>query len=286
MISKKILAFGAISAVAAAAPLVAGHSWNNYHWERDANAISPPVVDFTTGEWAQSNRVQQAVNDWNQSMYINSPYVRGSGSNTACPIVGGEIHVCNHTYGDIGWVGIASISVSRGRNPHITGGVSKMNDTYYAVPFYDNDVWRQLVMCQEIGHDYGLGHQNEDFRTNTTDSCMEYTRTPTAIDKTADAHDYQQLQTIYTHSHGGDGGGGGEGGKGKPKKFDVGNRPADWGTPIGRDAQGRANLYKRSEASFDIITHVTWAIGEGPDHHDDHTEGHNGPRQHSGNLHF
>ncbi|NNE49015.1 MAG: hypothetical protein HKN38_02290 [Altererythrobacter sp.] len=287
MISKKNLTLAAVSAALLATPVIAGHSWNNYHWERTSNEITVPVVDFTTGEWAQSNRVQQAVNDWNQSEYIDSPYVRGSGSNTACPIVGGEIHVCNDTYGDTGWVGIASISASRGRNPHITGGVSKMNDTYYALPQYDNDVWRQLVMCQEIGHDYGLGHQNENFNTNSTDSCMEYTSTPTAIDKTPDAHDYEQLRTIYAHSHGGDGGGGGGngGGRGKPKKFDVGNRPSDWGTPIGRDAQGRPNLYKRSTASFDIYTHVTWAIGEGPDGHHDHDE-HNGPRQHSGDRRF
>lgn len=288
MISKRMLAVGAISAVALAAPVVANHSWSNYHWERTANEISPPVVDFTTGEWRTSNRVEQAVNDWNQSDYINSSYSRGSGSNTACPIVAGEIHVCNDTYGDTGWVGIASISATRGRTTHIIGGVSKMNDTYYALPDYDNDVWRQLVMCQEIGHDYGLGHQNENFSTNVTDSCMEYQGEPNSLDKTPDQHDYDQLASIYAHSHGGgdDGGTGGPGGGkggGKPKKFDVGNTPADWGTPIGRDAQGRPNLYKRSMASFDVITHVTWAIGEGPDGHHDHEEG---PRQHKGDHHF
>ncbi|MDA0819399.1 MAG: hypothetical protein O3C52_02420 [Proteobacteria bacterium] len=150
-----------------------------------------------------------------------------------------------------------------------------MNNTYYARPYYDNDVWRQMVMSQEISHDYGLGHQNENFSTNVTDPCIEYTSTPTAIDKTPDQHDYDQLTSIYADSRGGgdDGGNGGPGGGkggGKPKKFDVGKTPADWGTPIGRDARGRPNLYKRSMASFDVITHVTWVIGEGPDGHHDH----------------
>nr|WP_298897742.1 hypothetical protein [uncultured Altererythrobacter sp.] len=288
MISKKHLTLAAASAAVLATPVIAGHSWSNYHWERTTNEISPPVVDFTTGEWAQSNRVQQAVNDWNRSAYINSDYVRGQGNNTACPIVAGEIHVCNDDYGNTGWVGIASISATRGRTTHIIGGVSKMNDYFYAMPYYDNDIWRQLVMCQEIGHDYGLGHQNENFNSHETDSCMEYTSTPDAADKTLNQHDLDQLASIYAHSHGGGDGGGGSGnggGKGKPKKFDVGNRPADWGTPIGRDAQGRANLFKRSEASFDVITHVTWAIGEGPDGDHDHGE-HEGPRQHSGDRRF
>lgn len=286
MITKRHLALAAVSAVVLATPVVANHSWASYHWERTTPEIAVPIVDFTTGEWAQSNRVQTAVSDWNQSEYINSPYMRGSATNTACPIVSGEIHVCNDEYGDTGWVGIASITTTRGRTTHITGGVSKMNDTYFALPQYDNDVWRQLVMCQEIGHDYGLGHQNESFSTNTTDSCMEYTSTPTAIDKTPDQHDYYQLANVYAHSHGGGNGGGPGKGRGKPKKFDVGNRPADWGTPIGRDAQGRPNLYKRSEASFDVITHVTWAIGEGPDGDHDHTEDNKGPRQHSGDRRF
>ncbi len=287
MIIKKVLLIGTVSVTAWAAPVLASHSWSNYHWERTVNEISPTVVDFTTGEWERSNRVELAVNDWNRSQYINSKYERGQGTNTSCPIPAGEIHVCNDDYGNTGWVGIASISATRGRTTHIIGGVSKMNDYYYAMPFYDNPLWRQLVMCQEIGHDYGLGHQNENFKSHETDSCMECTDTPDDFDMTLNQHDLDQLATIYAHSHGSDdGGGGGPGGGkggGKPKNFDVGNTPADWGTPIGRDAQGRPNLYKRSMASFDVITHVTWAIGEGPDGHHDHEEG---PRQHKGDHHF
>lgn len=276
-----------------AAPGMASHSWASYHWERaGTNEVTVPVVDFTTGEWASSNRAQIAVNDWNFSDYIESPYRKGTGSNTACPIVSGEIHVCNDNYGNTGWLGIASISATRGRTKHIIGGVTKLNDYFYDDPDsgYDNDIWRQLVMCQEIGHDYGLGHQNEDFSTNLTDSCMEYTSTPTAIDMTPDAHDWEQLAVIYAHSHSGDDSGGPGGGRGngggKGKKLgQSGTGPADWGRAIGFDAQGRPNRYVRSMNSYDIITHVTWAIGEGTgDGH--HHEDERGPRRHSGERHF
>ncbi len=51
-------------------------------------------------------------------------------------------------------------------------------------------------MCQEIGHDFGLDHQDEsgaDFNT-----CMDYSN---ALDNPSpNAHDYEQLETIY-NSH-------------------------------------------------------------------------------------
>lgn len=285
-----------ISAVLAA-PVLANHSSSTYHWVRTSNEITVPVIDNTTGIWAQCNHTGIAVADWNVSPYIEAPLVRGN-ADPACAIVRDEINVCNDDYGSVGWLGLARITISSG---HITGGATLLNDYYFNQDRYNNDTWRQLVTCQEIGHDYGLGHQNENFSTDVTTSCMEYT-SQTAGNEGPDAHDYEQLALIYAHSEGGDTGDGGGGGKpgkgggngggggngnGRGKKLSLsGTGPADWGTPIGRDAQGRPNIYRRSEASFDVITHVTWAIGEGPDHHDDHTEGHNGPRQHSGDLHF
>ena len=54
------------------------------------------------------------------------------------------------------------------------------------------------MTCQEIGHDYGLGHQDEDFSTDATSSCMEYTSIP-AGNEHPDAHDYNQLLSVYNH---------------------------------------------------------------------------------------
>jgi hypothetical protein len=50
-------------------------------------------------------------------------------------------------------------------------------------------------MCQEVGHDFGLGHQDESGADLGT--CMDYA---TALDNQhPDAHDYEQLELIYAH---------------------------------------------------------------------------------------
>lgn len=95
---------------------------------------------------------------------------------------------------------------------------------------------------------------------------MEYTSQP-AGNEGPDAHDYEQLAQIYAHSEGGDTGGNG-GGKGK--KFGLGNTPKDWGRPTDYDGDGRPNVFVREMDGALVVTHVTWAIGEGPqggDHH-------------------
>lgn len=266
----------ALTISAVAIPASANHKWNRYHWETATGTVEVPVIDHTDSKW--TGRVADAVNDWNDPKVvlgnsttapdvINATYV-GAGYDAACNHVLHEIHVCNDAYGDVGWLGIASISIGVGR--HIVAGSTKLNDTYFdGYPFYNTDVWRQLVTCQEIGHDFGLGHQNENFSTNLTDSCMEYTNTPTAIDKTPDFHDYEMLGEIYAHDATTDGGGtgpgkGGNGGGKKPLGISPGNSPADWGTPVQRDARGNPSVYMRNEGGLLVVTHVTWAIGEGP----------------------
>ena len=69
-----------------------------------------------------------------------------------------------------------------------------MNDSYFSSPSY-NETARQHVMCQEIGHDFGLTHQDESGADLNT--CMDYA---TALDNPSpNQHDYDQLQTIYQH---------------------------------------------------------------------------------------
>ena len=260
----KFAVLAAAAGVAAiAAPAVANHAWSNYHWERTGDEVTVTVYDSTTGQWPA--RVARAVNDWNQSTVIQSPLARGN-SDSSCPIVAGEINVCNGDYGDNGWLGIASITATRGKTTHITGGTTKLNDFYFNLPQYSDESWKQLVTCQEIGHDYGLGHQNENFNTDLTTSCMEYTSQPSG-NEGPDSHDYEMLLDIYAHSDGGTTSGPG-GGKGGPKKFDVGNFPANWGRAVAFDASGRPNVFEQIVGNQVVVTHVTWAIGEGPTHHE------------------
>lgn len=263
-------------AVVVAAPSYANHSWGSYHWATTDKVARPDLIDNTQGVWQQ--HVIDAVNDWNASDNIQSVRFTGTTNQRRCSMSSGTIQVCNTAYGNTGWLGIASISISGG---HIIAGSTKLNDTYFAAPPYNTSSWRQMVTCQEIGHDYGLDHQDESFNNANLGTCMDYTSNPDGppSNLTPNTHDYDQLATIYSHVDGGGGGGGGGpgkgGGKGKPLGIDPGNSPGEWGKAIGRDGAGRDNVYVRNVNGYTVVTHVTWAIGAGP-----------GPRQHSGDIFF
>ncbi|HEX8224946.1 MAG TPA: hypothetical protein VF605_14090 [Allosphingosinicella sp.] len=219
----KVAAF-ATAAGLVASPVFAVHSWNGYHWARTSTQISPPVVDIVTSQW--TNYVTTAVADWNRSTVIESPYSKSSGNGRTCKPIAGKILVCNAAYGQNGWLGIASIWLTNG---HISQGTTKLNDTYYAMAQYNTPAWRAAVTCQEIGHDYGLGHQDEDFSTDATSSCMEYTSVP-AGNEHPDSHDYNQLLSVYNHT---DSAAAASASRSLPSQAAIGNSRADWGRQIG-----------------------------------------------------
>ena len=242
-----------------ASPLFASHSWGGYHWKRTTTQIAPPVGDNVTAAW--DSYLRTAVSDWNQSTVIQSSVVTGQSSPSTCAPRAGRIEVCNYAYGATGWLGIAQVWLSSG---HISQGTTKLNDTYYAQAQYNTPAWRAAVTCQEIGHDYGLGHQDEDFNTDATTSCMEYTSIP-AGNEHPDSHDFNQLLAIYNHFESA------AALPAAPGNSDqaMGNRPDSWGKAVGVDKHGRSNRFVRDFGNGNkVITHVTWAIGEGPNGHD------------------
>ena len=190
--------------VVAAVPVFAGHAWGTYHWSRTSTQITPPVHNNVTSVW--DPYLDVAVADWNASSVIQSPYGSSYGpiSNVKrCTSATGKIEVCNAKYGNNGWLGIAGISISGG---HITKGYTKLNDTYFNTATYNKPSWRRMVTCQEVGHDYGLAHVNENFNDPNTGSCMDYTNDPGRNDGAGtneypNAHDYSLLESIYNHSH-------------------------------------------------------------------------------------
>ena len=285
-IGKNIIAFtaGASALAMLATAADARHQWRKYEWAYDGTPIDAPVVDNTNGGgW--SARVGIAVDDWNESIRIQTSV--SGGTNTNCNFVVGEIHVCNDDYGANGWLGIASISIN---GNEIVAGYTMLNDYYFAQPGYNTESWKQLVTCQEIGHDYGLAHQNENFMTDATTSCMEYTSWPEG-NEGPDQHDYDQLERMYVVEEpksGGGGGGGGGGGRGGPPNRvelpNVGNTPDSWGRPIDFLPNGKPYMYERELNGYRVITHVTWTIESAAEQGDHQHE--KGPRQHSGDRHF
>jgi hypothetical protein len=238
------------------------HSWGGYHWARTSNPFNLKVGDNVTGTWDAI--LNTTVTDWTASSVLNLTKVPGGTRAKPCKATTGRVEVCNASYGNNGWLGIAGISIDS--NGHITTGYTKLNDFYFSLDYYDDPLWKQSVTCQELGHNLGLDHQDEDFDNESLNTCMDYQDPPTEDPNT---HDYQQLSAIYGHldtydSYAtGDGGGGGGGcnappGKGCNKSGFAGE--VGWGASLGR--RGNAETFIRIDPDGTMhLTHVTWAIG-------------------------
>jgi predicted Zn-dependent protease len=178
----------------------ADHSWGGYHWKRTIDApLTMNVVSSVTSQWTPS--VSTAIADWNVSTVLDLTLVLGNTSSTSrkkCSVSAGQMRVCNAAYGRNGWLGIAEIWLSGG---HIAQARTKLNDSYFSLASYNTPAWRALVACQEIGHDFGLDHQDEAMDNTPLGSCMDYSRDPTP-NQHPNAHDYDQLVSIYSHLDG------------------------------------------------------------------------------------
>jgi hypothetical protein len=264
---KKLLIVG-ISTFLFTTVSYAEHSWNTYHWARQASSFDLTLINSTTGDW--DIYVGVAVSDWSQSEVVNLiEDTTGSTSSRVrrrCKGGTGKVRICNLAYGQNGWLGIAGISIDA--NDHITTGYTKLNDTYFSWNYYNTDAWKQSVTCQELGHDLGLGHQDEDFNNQSLLSCMDYQDPPYEYPNT---HDYDELESIYGHADSYDsydtGGSGGDGGgcnappgKGCNKARPTNNRDIGWGASLGRRAQ-QETFMRTDPDGTRHITFVTWAIG-------------------------
>jgi hypothetical protein len=184
-----------VAVMSMASPAQASHAWSNYHWARTSNPFTLKLDRNLTTAW--NTYLATASADWTTSVKLNTTVVTGSfGSKTSCTPITGHVEVCNAAYGTTGWLGIASITITTGN--HINSGFVKLNDTYFNMAQYNTAPWRLLVTCQEVGHTFGLGHQDENFTNPNLNTCMDYTNSP-ASNQHPNAHDYAQLNTIYTH---------------------------------------------------------------------------------------
>ena len=114
-------------------------------------------------------------------------------------------------------------------------------------------------MCQEIAHALGLDHQDENFANPNLGTCMDYTNNPNGppSNEHPNVHDYEQLETIYTHLD-------------SITTLDqaiarLGNRndvddASEWGKSTRKDEKGRHSVYERDLGKGEkVFTFVTWA---------------------------
>jgi hypothetical protein len=172
----------------------ATHSWGGYHWARTSNPFTLKLGDNVNSAWDPYLRTTSS--DWSQSTVLNTTVVAGGTQPRKCRPTTGRVEVCNASYGNNGWLGVASISITSGL--HITRGTVKVNDTYFKTPQYASSAWHNLVMCQEVGHTFGLDHQDENFTNANLGTCMDYTNDP-STNQHPNKHDYDELAIIYAH---------------------------------------------------------------------------------------
>lgn len=240
---------------------LASHSWGGYHWARKTNPFTLKLGNnLSSDDWKL--RLGQASSDWNSG---NTPVITalaaGQSNNKRCSMVAGTTQVCNSTYGRNGWLGLASIYITGGE--HITQGSAKMNDTYFNTSTYNNPNERQHVMCQEIAHTFGLGHQSED--GSSQNSCMDYfsntgANAGSTLSTKPNQHDFDQLNTIYAHldntttvaapatspsSAAGD----------------VSDDPNSWGRLVSQSRNGQSSTYEaHNRDGSKTVTHVYWTL--------------------------
>ena len=236
-----------------AAPAQADHSWGGYHWARSSNPFTLALGDNVDSRW--DSHLAVAANDWTASTVLDTVIVRGSTKPRSCRGTTGRVEVCNASYGNNGWLGLASISISGGT--HITAGTVKVNDYYFDMPQYDTPAWRAFVMCQEVGHTFGLDHQDEDFTNPNLGSCMDYTNSP-GTNQHPNQHDYDQLVTIYGHQDATTTVGAATTAGAAPAG--AGNTPAGWGRQVeGSRAAGHSTFVRNDGHGRLLVTFVTWA---------------------------
>ena len=238
-----------------AAPVSASHSWGGYHWARTANPFTINLGDNVSGLW--DSMLVTASNDWTQSTVLNTAVVAGGTRAKTCRATAGRVEVCSARYGNTGWLGLAQIWISGGQ--HITQGIVKNNDYYFgnSTYTYNNTAEMQHVICQEIGHTFGLGHQSED--GSSQNSCMDYYNNTSYLDTTStrpNQHDYDQLAAIYSHldssSTVGNAATGAAGAQGAEQ--------SSWGRLIASSNSGREQTFRHDlGGGRSVITFVIWA---------------------------
>ena len=259
LLDRRSLCAAAVLAISFVAVTSATHSWGGYHWARTTPQFTLKLGDnLTTADWR--GHLAQTSSDWNSGNSAVLTAVVAGQARKRCSMVAGTTQVCNGTYGNNGWLGLASINITGGT--HITQGSAKMNDTYFNTSKYNNPNEREHVVCQEVAHTFGLDHQSTN--GSSLNTCMDYfSNTGANAGSTAstkpNAHDFDELNIIYAHldttttvaaltSP-------------AASASDVTDDPNSWGQLMSQSREGRSSTYEKVERDgSQTITHVYWTL--------------------------
>ena len=277
-----LLAAGSLAGLATVHPAIATHSWGNNHWSR-VTTLAIPLDDNVGPSW--DSFLRSSATDWSAAAQIDAVVTAGRSSPATCAPVYGRVEVCNASYGNNGWLGLGQVWTSGG---HIVQGTARLNDTYFSQPQYNTQSWRRSVMCQEIGHTFGLDHQDVNTGNLNLGSCMDYSQDPsgtrgtngTLNNEKPNAHDFSQLSMIYTHldtsqlSSTRASGTNQSVSRPQGREAALLGRPlgqvrSEWGRAVAADARGRPRLFVRDLGDgLEVTTFVLWTEEAEPGHGD------------------
>ncbi len=217
-----------------------------FHWGRKANPFTIVVAKSVRPVW--NCYIDVAVEEWSRSDRLDIRLRQGSFNPLACNPSAGRIRICSAKYGDNGWLGLTQLWISDG---HTIQATSKLNDTYFVRERFNTKRWRQLSVCHEIGHTFGLAHQDENTRNRNIDSCLDLTNKP-RTNQLPNLHDFDVLSAIYRHTDD----------KTTVKEVEGKETPeatSDWGKAIHLDEQGKGRIFVRTLGQDkELVTIVTW----------------------------
>ena len=254
------IAVVSLAVVSLSAVAYASHSWGGYHWARASNPFTLKLGDNVSTTW--DAYLNSASSDWSASSVLDTAVVAGQ-SRKNCRATLGRVEVCNSKYGNNGWLGIAQIWAS---GTHIVQGTAKLNDTYFNTPKYNTAPWKNMVVCQEIAHTFGLDHQDENFTNANLGTCMDYTNDPDGSifgqlsNEHPNQHDFEELGIIYSHldststlSQSSQ-----TTLQGNPE-IDHSD-PSSWGKEVRKSSDGRGSVFERDLGNKNkVFTFVVWA---------------------------
>lgn len=184
-----IAACGAPAPAPAPATTATGlHSWSTYHWPTPR---APAVFDKTKGTyWA----VAAHVADWATLGTPMQPTMTTRRADADVTVTDGR---------STQWLGLAQISLDA--DGHITSGKVTLNTAILSTDPRFGPEASAHVLCQELGHIWGLNHNRSALDTCMNDCATAATEAEWLAclnhpdGTTPNAHDVEQLLIIYDH---------------------------------------------------------------------------------------
>ena len=199
-------ALAAFAPSATATPWINSTTGNPYHWARTSNPFTlklgsnvssawSPYLSGASTDWSKNGSLTDYFGSFTTTNPLRTTVVAGLTTGRKCRATSGRVEVCSEGYGRNGWLGLATIWAS---GDHITQATVKLNDTYFGAGSpYNTPTWRAGVTCQEVGHTFGLDHQDESGANLHT--CMDYARAPDSWNTRPNRFDYDTLVADYAH---------------------------------------------------------------------------------------